>query len=68
MLDEAIGPGEVWRRGCVFNVMSLQELDELIRYEGRTIVSVDEAGQSILGDKFLYLMGQGIGCFGGDFG
>ena len=42
-------------------VVTLQELGKLIRYEGGIIIGVDKAGQSILGDEFLQVLGQGIG-------
>ena len=53
MLNEAIGPGKVWGRGDVVDILSLQELDKFLTHEERAIICVDEAGQSILGDEFL---------------
>ena len=35
------------------DILLLQELVEFLRCEGRAIICVDEAGQSVLGDKFL---------------
>ena len=35
------------------DVLSLQELLELIRCKGRAVVCVDVAGWAILGDEFL---------------
>ena len=52
-LNETIGLGKVWGRGYMVNVLSLQELGKLFGWEGRAIVSVDEAGWSVLSDEFL---------------
>ena len=45
-------------------VVALQELSKLIRCKGETIISVDKAGQSILGDEHLQAVGQVIGRLG----
>ena len=47
------------------HVVALQELGELIRYEERTVISVDKASQPVLGDDLLQAQGQqmsGLGC------
>ena len=46
------------------NVMVPQVLGKLIRCKGGTVISVDKACQSILGDEFLQVLGQGMGGFG----
>ena len=45
-------------------VVALQELGELIRCEGRALIGVDKARQSILRDELLQALGQGIGRLG----
>ena len=52
----------------VVYVVVLQELGEIIRHEGSTIISVDKARQPILGDdELLQALGQGMGRYGCDF-
>ena len=60
-LDDVVGLGKMWGRGSMVDVLSLQELGEFIGCKGRATISVDVAGQSVLGDEFLQLLGEGIG-------
>ena len=45
-------------------VGALQELGELIRCEGRAIIHVNKAKQSLLGDDLLQALRQGMGRLG----
>ena len=45
-------------------VVALQEFGQLIRCEGQAVIDVDKAGQSILGDDFLWALGQQLGRLG----
>ena len=49
--------GSGWTDDMVY-IVAIQEFGKLIRCERETIISVDKAGWSILGDEFLQVVGQ----------